>query len=260
MPDRFYDALGAGYDAIIDWESRLRRESPFFRDVFARHDTKSVLDTACGTGEHAWLFASWELRVAATDISEEMLEVAAKKGTEPFSADVCGKRLRPLFRQAAFGVTYEALHEAFDAVTCLGNSFPHILTDDLAHRTAEDFAKLTRPGGVLIIQQLNYEAMRLNGERFMGPQSRTIDGRENLSLRILDLDRDPVRFTIVQMTRTDSGWERWAWETLHRARTEAEMAALLREAEFSQVQCFGDFGKAAFDAASSDQMLVVATR
>jgi hypothetical protein len=38
------------------------------------------------------------------------------------------------------------------------------------------------------------------------------------------------------------------------------MAALLQEAGFSEVQCFGDFERAAFDAASSDQMLVVATR
>jgi len=252
VPDRFYDEIGSGYDAVIDWDSRLRRESPFFRDLFARHGVQSVLDTACGTGEHAWLFASWGLQVVATDVSQEMLEVAEEKGT--------GKGTEPLFRPAAFGETYETLRETFDAVTCLGNSFPHVLTDELARQAAGDFAKLARPGGVLVIQQLNYEAMRLNGERFMGPQGRTIDGRENLFLRIFDLDRDPIRFTIVRMTRTHSEWEREAWETLHRARTGAEMAALLQEAGFSEVQCFGDFERAAFDAASSDQMLVVATR
>ncbi len=266
MPYRFYDDLGCGYDVIIDWERRLRREAPFFRGLFARHDVQSVLDTACGTGEHAWLFASWGLRVVATDISEKMLTVAKAKpgtaaylpGTDPVNPGEMGGC--PRFCRAAFGETFDLLREAFDAVTCLGNSFPHILTDDLARRTAEDFAKLTRPGGVLVIQQLNYEAMRLNRERLLGPESKLIGGRESLFLRIFDLDRNPIRFTIVRMTRTDSGWERQAWETLHRARTEPEMAELLQPAGFSQVQCFGDFEGSTFDPAASDQMLVVATR
>jgi glycine/sarcosine N-methyltransferase len=250
MPDRFYDELGSGYDAIIDWESRLHRESPFLHDLFARHCVRAVLDTACGTGEHAALFTSWGLEVTATDISEEMLKVSLRKHA--------GDPIR--WVRAGLGETYEVLRQAFDAVTCLGNSFPHVLTDDLANRTARDFAKLTRPGGVLVIQQLNYEAMRRRHERFMGPESGQVDGRENLFLRVFDLDRNPVRFTMVQMTRADSGWTRRAWETLHRGRTEGEMATLLEGAGFSHIEAFGGFDGSAFDPASSEQMLLVATR
>jgi len=246
----FYDRLGAGYDAVIDWEGRLPRESPFLREILARHNVHSVLDTACGTGEHAALFASWALEVVGTDLSEEMLAVCRAKYP--------GQPMR--WVRAGFGETHAVLQRDFDAVTCLGNSFPHVLTDDGAKRTALDFAALVHAGGALVVQQLNYEAMRRRGERFLGPQSRVIEGREHLFLRIFDLDRDPIRFTMLEMVREGADWSRSSWETEHRAWTGAEMEGLLHEAGFGEVTLYGDFAWTPFDAGESDQIIVVAAR
>jgi len=246
----FYDNLGAGYDAIIDWPERLERETPFLREVFSRHDVTSVLDTACGTGEHAALFASWGLEVVGAELSREMLEVCRRKYEgQPIA-----------WAEAGFGETHEKLTRAFDAVTCLGNSFPHVLTDDLAERAAADFAELTKPGGCLIVQQLNYEAMRLAGERVMGPQARTLDGRETLFLRFFELERSPMRFTIVRLTRDGEAWSREEWETEHRAWTAQEMDALLTNAGFRSVEFVGDFSEAPYDPETSDQMILIATQ
>jgi glycine/sarcosine N-methyltransferase len=250
LPDDFYDQLGEGYDTVIDWDARLGREAPFHRDVFARHSVRSVLDTACGTGEHAALFASWGLEVVAADISAEMIAVCRRK--------YAGRPIE--WVQAGFGGTFGALRRSFDAVTCLGNSWPHVLTDEDAVRAAEDLARLTNTNGVLIIQQLNYAAMRLRDERLMGPQTRTIDGWETLFLRLFDLDRDPIRFTMVKLTREADGWNREEWQTEHRAWTQDEMRSLLEHAGFASVEFLGDFARSPFEASSSDQMIVVARR
>ena len=250
MPDDFYDQLGAGYDAIINWEARLTREAPFYRQLFARHGVRSVLDTACGTGEHAALFASWGLEVVGADLSEEMIAVCRRKYAD-----------RPLeWVQAGFGETHRLLNRSFDAVTCLGNSWPHVLTDADAERAMRDFARLTNAGGVLLVQQLNYAAMRRRNERFLGPESRPIDGKETLFLRVFDLDRDPIRFNIVEMTREGAGWTRREWQTEHRAWTAGEMAGLLECAGFAGTQFSGDFAGGPFDAATSDQMIVVVSK
>jgi len=248
LPDRFYDQLGEGYDTVIDWDERLAREAPFYRDLFARRNVGSVLDTACGTGEHAALFASWGLEVVGADISRGMVAVCRRK--------YAGQPIE--WVQAGFGATFDALDRSFDAVTCLGNSWPHVLTDEEAARAAQDFARLTKPGGVLVIQQLNYEAMRRRGERLMGPQVRTIDGRETLFLRIFDLDRDPIRFTMVKLARDGDRWTREDWETEHRAWTQPEMASLLTKAGFRAVEFLGDFARSSFEPSTSDQMIVVA--
>ncbi|MBM3497250.1 MAG: class I SAM-dependent methyltransferase [Armatimonadetes bacterium] len=250
MPDQFYDQLGEGYDTVIDWDERLSREAPFYREVFARNGVQSVLDTACGTGEHAALFASWGLEVVGADLSEEMIAVCRRKHAG-----------RPIeWVRAGLGETFAALGRRFDAVTCLGNSWPHVLTDGDAKRAAQDFAELTAPGGVVVIQQLNYAAMRLRGERLMGPQVRMVEGQETLFLRLFDLDRDPVRFTMVKMTRGAGGWAREDWQTEHRAWHRAEMEGLLREAGFGSVEVAGDFARNSFDPQTSDQMIVVAER
>ena len=99
MADDFYDDIGGGYDVIIDWEERLDREEPFYRALFDEHNVRTLLDTACGTGEHAAWFSSWGIDVVATDLSQEMIEVCRLKyKDEPLT---CLK--------AGFGTTSEVL-------------------------------------------------------------------------------------------------------------------------------------------------------
>lgn len=250
MSNDFYDRLGEGYDTVIDWEQRLDREASFYQAVFARHRVRSVIDTACGTGEHAALFASWGLQVVGADISAEMIAICRRKYGKTTIEWV----------QAGFGETFARLRRKFDAVTCLGNSWPHVLTDDEATTAADDFAHLLEGGGVLLIQQLNYEAMRLRNEWLLGPQARTLNGQETLFLRIFDLDDNPVRFTMLRITKRDGRWTREQWETRHRAWSAEEMERLLIGAGFSQVQFYGDFAWGAFDRSTSDQMIVLAQR
>ncbi|MGC8833622.1 MAG: class I SAM-dependent methyltransferase, partial [Armatimonadota bacterium] len=88
----FYDALGAQYDEMIDWESRYQREAPFFQSLFARNNVRRVIDAACGTGMHARWFAEWGLEVVAADPSSAMVS-ACRETT---------RGLRVVVLQAAF--------------------------------------------------------------------------------------------------------------------------------------------------------------
>ncbi|MGQ9733142.1 MAG: class I SAM-dependent methyltransferase [Candidatus Zipacnadales bacterium] len=250
MPDEFYDRLGPAYDAIIDWEERLSREGPFLRKLFEKHSVTSVLDTACGTGEHAALFASWGLEVVGADVSSQMIAVCRSK--------YAGQPIE--WVEVGFGEIYDRIGRSFNAVTCLGNSWPHVLTNTDAVRASKDFAQLVSSGGVLVLQQLNYEAMRRRGERLMGPQSQIVNGRETLFLRIFDLDREPIRFTMVRMTQGENGWTREDWQTEHRAWTADELRRLLSEVGFRPIVVFGDFTGSQLDAETSEQIIIVATR
>ena len=61
-----YDQFAAGYDLMTDWEARLRSEAGFLRQLFERFQVRSVLDAACGTGQHAMAFARWGWRCGRT--------------------------------------------------------------------------------------------------------------------------------------------------------------------------------------------------
>ena len=69
-----FDDLTDVYEAMIDWPRRLANEGPFYRRCFERVGAASVADVACGTGRHAALFHSWNLRVEGSDVSPRMID------------------------------------------------------------------------------------------------------------------------------------------------------------------------------------------
>ena len=48
-----YDALSSDYDRFVNWPSRLALELPFLQTELKRIGAARVLDSACGTGQHA---------------------------------------------------------------------------------------------------------------------------------------------------------------------------------------------------------------
>ncbi len=154
----FYDELGSDYDLMVSWEERLRREEAFFRKVFDAHGVRAVLDAACGTGMHAVSFARWGLAVSAADLSPAMAGKAAENARRAGVAVDA--------RAAAFGSLSATFGGGFDAVTCLGNSLPHLLDDESLHAALRDMAAVLRPGGVLVVQNLNYDRILKERRRF----------------------------------------------------------------------------------------------
>jgi len=53
----------------------------------------------------------------------------------------------------------EELSGKFDAVLCLGNSLTYLFDREDREKTVGNFARLVRPGGVVIIDQRNYDYM-----------------------------------------------------------------------------------------------------
>ncbi len=167
-----FDDFADAYEAMIDWPKRLAYEEPFYRRLFDRLRAGSVLDVACGTGQHAAMFHSWGLRVEGADVSPVMIEraktsfgeprglswmvrgydqpaepVAASKGTVPFSSTTAAPRCPRKSGQSPV--------EVFDVAICVGNSLA--LAPDVAtvERTIRQMLAAVRDGGAIVVQVLN---------------------------------------------------------------------------------------------------------
>lgn len=81
MKDR-YQQFAYDYDEFGSIEEYLGTEKEFFQSVFSKGKVESVLDCACGTGQHLYMFSEMGLDVAGSDYSASMLEVAAKNLSE----------------------------------------------------------------------------------------------------------------------------------------------------------------------------------
>lgn len=244
-----YDVFGKSYDLMIDWESRLKREGPFFKELFDRYSVQSVLDAACGTGQHAKLLAEWGLSVTGADPSSEMIRI---------SRGLAGDKAQ--FVQAGFGEFASSNLGPFDAVICLGNSLPHLLTFEEILSALEDMRKVLKPEGLLILHNNNYDRILARNERFMPVASAEQDGISYLFFRFFDLGSEILNFNIATFACVDGKWEMRVDSTRHHALCAAELSSELKQSGFNEVERWGSFKKEDYLEEDSDNLILVCTR
>jgi SAM-dependent methyltransferase len=145
MTDNLFHDLTNVYEAMINWPKRLAHEEPFFRQLFEDAEVRNVVDTACGTGQHAAMFHHWGLRVEGADISGNMLQRARDLHGEP-------PGLRWVER--GFDRPIDSV-EPFDAAICIGNSLALAPDHATAERAIRQMLAAVRDGGIVVVHVLN---------------------------------------------------------------------------------------------------------
>lgn len=248
----FYDSLSEDYDRFVNWPARLAFELPFFRTLFAEHNVRQVLDVACGTGQHAIALAKEGYVVTATDVSPAMVERANA------NAQAAGVPVRAL--ALGFGELAAGLDTAFDAIICLGNSLPHVLTDDAMRDTLQDFTALLRPGGILVIQNRNFDRVMQKKERFMSPEVHQWEDGEWIFFRFYDfLSQDELQFNMVRLRRgQDGAWAPHINRTKLRPWHRDALERKLREADLPPLGVYGSYRGEDWNQEESGDLILVA--
>ena len=246
-----YDALAVDYDRFVNWEGRLSHELPFFASLFEQFGVRRVLDAACGTGHHAIALARQGYQVMGTDLSTPMIA----RASENASAQGVGAS----FSVAGLG-GYAALGQTFDAAICLGNSLPHLLSGAAVAEALADFAAVLRPGGLLVIQNRNFDRVWRERERFMPPQSHQDSGGEWIFVRFYDFHEESLTFNMLRLRRTAEGWSQEIESTELRPIFARDLTAALAIAGFDPVTLYGSYDGAPFDPAASGDLIAVAVR
>ena len=253
-----YDSFAPDYDRFNNWQARLAFELPFIEKILQNlhSDTSGplkVLDAACGTGQHATALAKKGLRVSGADLSAPMIELAEKHaaaaGVELDLRTVGFGGLAP-----AFGIS------AFDAVLCLGNSLPHVLHPSDLQAALIDFAACLRPGGLLLIQNRNFDSVMKNQQRWIEPQSYRDEKEEYLFQRFYDFEANGlIRFNIVTLKRPLGGeWTSSTASTFLTPQLSTDLHQLLDRSGFTEIETFGSMAGEPFDPASSGNFIAAA--
>ena len=253
-----YDDFSSDYDRFVNWPGRLAAEIPFVERELCAMRASRVLDAACGTGMHAVALAQRGYEVAGSDLSVGMVERAR------VNAATAGVDVR--FEAAGFGELAQTFGSqpsaAFDAVLCLGNSLPHLLTATALSAALVDFAACLRPGGLLLIQNRNFDAVMERGERWMDPQPHREGELEWLFCRFYDFEADgTLTFNLATLRREGAGgWKQQVTSTQLWPLRQAELAAALAETSFDDIAYYGDMSGAPLDVDHSPNLVVTARR
>jgi SAM-dependent methyltransferase len=245
-----YDDFSADYDRFVNWPARLATELPFIEERLRAAGARRVLDAACGTGMHAIALAQRGYEVVGADLSAGMVGRAR--------VNACASGVDVRFEAEGFGALNARVGTGFDAALCLGNSLPHLLTPDALAAALGDFAACLRPGGLLLIQNRNFDAVLARGERWMAPQARREEDTEWLFLRFYDFEPDgTLTFNVVTLRREGAGdWSQQVAATRLWPLRQEELVAALRAAEFGAFSYWGDMQGSAFAPESSVNLVV----
>ncbi len=247
-----YEDFSSDYDRFVDWQGRLTAELPFIEQQLQAVGAHRVLDAACGTGMHTIALAQRGYAAVGADLSAGMIERAQANAT------TSGVDVR--FEVTGFGELSARVGTGFDALLCLGNSLPHLLTPADLAVALDNFAACLRPGGLLLIQNRNFDAVLARGERWMKPQTHREEDAEWLFLRFYDFESDGT-LTFNLMTLQREGMSRWSQHvaaTRLRPLRQEELTTALVKAGFSSIVCYGDMSGAPFDSESSGNLVLVA--
>ncbi len=253
-----YDDFGGNYDKFVNWKARLSVEIDFLTNQLSEankgDDAKiSVLDAACGTGQHAIALSKQGFVTTGADNSEKMIEIARKNSRAAKTAIK--------FEKSGFGNLNKTFGSSrFNSLICLGNSLPHLLDEAALVKTLHDFAKILTPGGKIIIQNQNFDRILKERNRWMPPET-YIDGEKTwLFARFYDFNPNGlITFNImVFVSQTDGKFSQQIITTHLWPLKKTNLESYLSTSGFTDIQFFGDLQGSDYHKNSSGNLVITA--
>lgn len=241
----FYDDLASDYDTMTDFENRLGREAAVFRPLIDRFTVHTALDAGAGTGFHSLVLSKLGVGVTAVDISAEMIR-KLKENSEKFRIPVDAV-------VSDFENLTGHISATFDAVLCLGNSLVYLLTDDALLKSLSNFHSLLKPGGVLVIQILNYDRIMKERNRIQSIRK----AGDTTFIRFYDYCENRLFFNILTVKETDGKTDHAINTVELRPLLKEQMSIYLERVGFTSTEHFGSLRFEPFDGNKSSNLVMV---
>lgn len=245
----FYEEIAPYYDAMTRFHERLPAETAMLTIWVERYQWRSAVDVACGTGLHAVILAQSGLRpVVGADVSASMLD-AARAHARDMNVEVT-------WAQTSMQQAGETISGQYDALLCLGNSLPHLLTQTALETAVNSFYTLLNPGGTLVIQILNYRRILTEQQRIVGIH------RHNTTefIRFYDFLPDRIRFNLLTIDWKDEKLTHHLHSTRLYPYQKDELKAALTKQGFAEFVCYGNMTFHPFDELASPNLVLVARK
>jgi SAM-dependent methyltransferase len=214
-----YDAIASLYDP---WSASVTEDVEFYVEE-ARSAGRDVVELGVGTGRIAVPIAAAGIRVIGVDSSQGMLDVCADHAR---AAGVLG------FLDLRLGdLRNPPISERVPLVLCPFRSYLHLLTESDRTRALTAAHELLTPGGRLI-----FDVFAPGSDDIAETHGRWLEREPGIFERA-DWDVDARTLTLSVRGEAGSSTMTLAW--LH----PAEWEALLRDAGFEIVACYGWFDR-----------------
>jgi glycine/sarcosine N-methyltransferase len=231
--NQFYDEFAPDYHFIFEnWEASMTRQAASIASILQRECPAAgtpVLDCACGIGTQALGLAKLGFRITGSDVSGGAVQRAR--------SEAAMRRLDIPFYVADMRNLDELPAGGFDAVICMDNALPHLLSEtDIAQALGQIRAKL-RTGGAFIASVRDYDEILPQRPVVQGPAFFSDAGKRRVVFQVWDW-QDERRYTLhMYITReTSTGWANFHGASACRAVLRNEITGILDSRGFTNIR------------------------
>ena len=242
--DDLYEKFAYDYDEFGTIDQYLGDEKEFFEKIFKNYNVNSILDCACGTGQHLHMFAEMGFSVTGSDYSKSMLKVA-RKNLKKYGKEI------PLY-QCDFRYLERQHSNKFDAVVCLTTALPHLHTDeDLITALKSMKNRLNENGVIILTQGTTHHTLKL-------PSIQVIVNRHDFSrIFVTDYDNKFQTIHVLDLFHSENRLENNQYDIVYRLLLDDDYRQLLVNAGFGNIRIYGDYSLNEYTK-NSKRLIVVA--
>ena len=223
-----YEKLAYDYDEFGTIFHFLEDEKKFLENLFKKYNVNTILDCACGTGQHLYMLSKMGFTVTGSDYSEAMLEVA-NINLRKINIKI------PLF-QCDFRYLEHKHMNKFDAIICLTTAFPHLHTDEDLLTALRSMKNRLNQNGVLIITQgTTHYNLTL-------PSIQIIVNRNDFSrVFVIKNEEQFQTINIIDLFHSDQRTENNQYDIVYRILLDDDYRNLLSKTGFKNIKIYGDY-------------------
>ncbi len=141
----------------------------------------------------------------------------------------------------------------FDVIFCLGNTIPHILSQDNLYTIFKGFFMLLTKQGRLIIQLLNYSKILAEKERIVSINK----NKNQVYVRFYDFLDTFIRFNVLRINWKNQHPQYYMKSTHLYPYKFSDLQMLLSKADFLFTNTFGSMELTSFDKNASHNVVMV---
>jgi len=247
QPPHQFNMFIREYDQTIDWETRFKRESPFFQRFFQEANVNSVLDCACSSGHHSQLFAQWNKESVGVDKDPEVIDYARRL------AHSIGSQAQ--FQVAKLSELSKTFSRKFGAVTILGNGLAFLSDLKELENTLTDVFNILNSPGVMITQIVNFNVILR--KKIIPLRASSTDEGDTLFIRVYErihANRSNLNAIVIQ--RQGKQWQQQMFTFPLLNINARQMSQLIRKAGFTYHQHYGSYDFTPFTKDASDLITI----
>ncbi|OPZ92699.1 MAG: Glycine/sarcosine N-methyltransferase [Firmicutes bacterium ADurb.Bin419] len=225
----FYNEISKYYDEIFPaGEEQIK----FIEDA-AGGTGADILDIACGSGTYSVKLAKKGYKITSVDLEDEMIRKVKEKADDEkvdIETFVC-----------SMTELEEKLEGKYKVLFCIGNSIVHLGNLEEIENALGQMYELTEPGGVLIVQIMNYDRIIRLGLKELPPIINREVGVEFIREYDYKPEKNSIDFNTTLVVK-DGNITRTLKNTVELFPImSADLIKLFEKAGFNRYETYGDF-------------------